>query len=81
MKITLQKVITETPIITSGGCKVEGFATTGFTATPKYKFVEHPTIYLCTEIEKILGLSNIAIGTKLELNIDKFCVTPPIGTK
>jgi hypothetical protein len=68
MKITLKKI----NIIGSSDIKASPLG-------PKWELLERPGIYLCKEIENILGLTNVAIGTKLELNIDKFCVIPPGG--
>jgi hypothetical protein len=69
MKITLKKI----NVSATSDPKV------GLGATIKWEFVERPGIYLCKEIETVLGLTNTAVGTKLELNIDKFCVIPPGG--
>jgi len=75
MKITLKKVIISTPF----GTSKNGVGCSGMTTEAKWQFVEQPTIYLCKEVEKVLGLANVAVGTQLELNIDKFCVIPPGG--
>jgi hypothetical protein len=73
MKITLKKVITSTTV------RDPKAPPSSFSTAVKWQFVEQPTVYLCQEIERVLNLQNIPIGTVLELDIGKFCVIPPGG--
>jgi hypothetical protein len=75
MKITLKKVVVTTPF----GTTKNDVGSAGITTEAKWQFKEQPTIYLCKEVERVLGLHDVPVGTTLELNIDKFCVIPPGG--
>jgi hypothetical protein len=79
MKITLKKVFAGSSDLPSGKSAVTTCPTSSHGKQVKWQFVEQPTIYLCQEVERVLNLNNVPLGTVLEVNIDKFCVIPPGG--
>jgi hypothetical protein len=78
MKITLKKLFF---VSTSEVARKDGLGTVPATSgVEKWQFIEQPTVFLCKEVERVLGLrGDTPLGTVIELEISKFCVIPPQG--
>jgi hypothetical protein len=71
MKLTIEKQIKP-----SDYCKADPAPMQRTVPLPTifhYKIHEHPHVFLCENVERVLGVTNVPNGTKFEIYISKIC--------